>query len=125
MNKRPQFTLEAIKARWDFNDAYRREQGLPYSDSDIRQLYGYLGEAITLLKDVEIFFRLSSENSVESFEHIAERFTQETGLMRPGKDVPSALAGVPSYEREYRQKEWDKWVDERVNSMREFLKDAK
>ena len=34
----PRFTIEAIRERAVYNDAYRRELGLPYADSDIHQL---------------------------------------------------------------------------------------
>ena len=49
--KNPRFTIEAIRERAVYSDAYRREHGLPYADSDIHQL---LAEVERLLLEAQV-----------------------------------------------------------------------
>jgi hypothetical protein len=54
----------------------------------------------------------SPEGANERFERIAAEFYEDTGYLRPGKDVPAAVGGE-SYDRE-RNAAWKIWNAARV-----------
>ena len=58
-------------------------------------------------------------NSFEDFELQAEAFEDETGFMRPGKDMPAAMGG--SYTDDVRREVYSSWVAKKVTVARAII----
>lgn len=65
-------------------------------------------------------WRGMDENSVITFERIAERFYRETGLLAPGKDAPAAAR----MDIDARRKAWDEWCERKNDEIDELLRAA-
>lgn len=66
-------------------------------------------EQIALLREAVAAHRLSQ---VERYEAAAERFFRATGIIAPGKSVPTAME--PHVDEVLRRVAWDRWVAERL-----------
>ena len=47
--------------------------------------------------------------TIEHYEQLAKQFQRDTGLLAPGKDVPTTAANDPQYSLTHRQQTWYKW----------------
>ena len=82
------------------------------SDSATDQEWALLKSAPELaeaLKAAHDWRGLCDENSLETFERIADLFRRDTGMLRPGKDQAMALGGHPTDEE--RDKAWREWCE--------------
>jgi hypothetical protein len=70
-----------------------------------------LREALADLRD---WCSAPYDDHTEKFDHWAEIFRRETGLMRPGKSVPLAMGGQDEEERHARYR---KWVEQRATAL--------
>jgi hypothetical protein len=73
------------------------------------------------LAGLEALWQRPGENANDAFERIAADFWQETGYLRPGKDLPAAMGAGCDEER---QDAWKGWVARRVDMAREAIQAA-
>ena len=69
------------------------------------------------LADLEQFWEREGENSIDTFERVAEWFRRETGYLRPGKDCRQ-------YDTEYREAIWESWRRSKLDRARAAIRDA-
>jgi hypothetical protein len=77
-----------------------------------------LAETLSLLRALH-YWRGVGEDSVTLWEKIAQDFHKDTGYLRPGKDVPSAISHQ-GYEADQR-KAWSEWVDRKNNELDSYI----
>jgi hypothetical protein len=69
------------------------------------------------LEDLLFLFRRGGEDYNDHFERIANRFLNETGMLRPGKSQADALMGTPTdEERSAAYAKWHKGFCERAST---------
>ena len=66
------------------------------------------------LAGLEMLFPREGENSLETFERIADAFRRETGYLRPGKDCMI-------HDPEVRRARYDKWIADKLAAARAAL----
>ena len=76
-------------------------------DETIKALVDALGGVIQ-------FFAMPHENATERFDRLAERYLRETAKWAPGKSIPDAYND--STDCETRRKDYDAWVQSKVDA---------
>jgi hypothetical protein len=85
-----------------------------------------IAKALALRDALDTMLRLwgRTGNSLEDFEDVARWFYQETGFLRPGKDVPAALGGSDRGDDEKRQLLYQEWYKAKVKAAQKVLAEA-
>jgi hypothetical protein len=86
------------------------------TQEECRQAAGTPG-LIRTLSDLLQFWERPGENSIETFERVAEWFYRETGYLRPGKDCVL-------HDSEFREQVWKKWRAEKLSAARAAIVSA-
>lgn len=75
-----------------------------------------LRESVALIKEIHDWRGLCDEDSVETFDRIANMFYKDTHEFRPGKSVPLAMYRDENDE-ERRQTAWAEWVTKKNSEL--------
>ena len=78
---------------------------------------------VEALQGVSQFFAMPHENATDRFDRLAEQYLRETGKWAPGKSVPDAYND--STDCETRRKDYDEWVQSKVDTSRTAIAAAK
>lgn len=78
---------------------------------------------VEALQGVSQFFAMPHENATDRFDRLAEQYLREAGKWAPGKSVPDAYND--STDCETRRKDYDEWVQSKVDTSRTAIAAAK